>query len=179
MKIVEINFPEKSLLFNNYKKYHYTDCFQGAFVSKGKVFTPTEVANVFFLSIPKFAQIMLRVRNKAVSLLGLKASGDTDKIKELNAFDYKKNDQLGNLNVFDINSDELVFGMDDKHLDFKASLLLEQTESDKQKIIRISTAVLYHNRLGHFYFFLIKPFHRIIMKLMLKNTIKELKNYRV
>ena len=174
MKIIQINLPDNSLLKSNYKKHHYIDCFQGSFIDKENAFTPAEVSHAFFLSLPNWAQILLSLRNKIVSAFGLKVAGDANKIEERSNLNYKKGDQLGSLKVFDVNSNELVFGMDDKHLDFRGSLLLEQTKVNNQKKVTICTVVLYNNWFGRFYFFLIKPMHKVIMKVMLKGAIKKL-----
>jgi len=172
-KIIEIDFPEQSLLFSGYKKYHYTDCFQGSVFYQGNAITPTQVTNAFFLSIPGFAQVLLSLRNKITSLFGLKPSGDADKINEADSRIYNKGDQLGQLTVFDINPNELVFGMDDKHLDFRGSLLLEHTKDDMLNVT-ILTVVSCNNWFGRFYFSLIKPLHKVIMKYMLKGALKKL-----
>ncbi|WP_257667658.1 DUF2867 domain-containing protein [Parapedobacter tibetensis] len=174
MKILQTNLPKSSLLNIDYKKYHYIDCFQGTLIDKATTFTPTEVSNAFFLSLPNWGKVLLSLRNKIVSVFGLKVSGDANKLKEFANANYKKGDQLGYLKVFDVNKNELVFGMDDKHLDFRGSLLLEETKVGSQKKITISTVVLYNNWFGRFYFFLIKPLHKIIMKVMLKRLIEKL-----
>lgn len=174
MKIIEVNFPQNSMLNDDRHTYHYIDCFKGSIIDKENAVTPTEISKAFFLSIPNWAQLLLSVRNRIVSIFGLKASGDTDKIEALNPRNYKKGDQLGYLKVFDISYNELIFGMDDKHLDFRGSLLMEPAEGDKQKMLTISTVVKYNNGFGRVYFFIIKPIHKVIMKAMLKRAIIKL-----
>ncbi|MOA34437.1 hypothetical protein D3C78_1558100 [compost metagenome] len=58
-------------------------------------------------------------------------------------------------------------GENDRHLDFKVSLLAQQTGNTNSSIT-ISTVVNYHNWFGKFYFFFVKPFHKRIVPVMLK-----------
>jgi hypothetical protein len=174
MKIIEVDFPQNSLLNDDRHTYHYIDCFKGSITDIKNAITPTEISNAFFISIPNWAQLLLRLRDRIVGIFGLKTSGDIDKIDELNTRNYKKGDRLGYLKVFDINNSELVFGMDDKHLDFRGSLLIEPTEVEKQKMLTISTVVKYNNWFGRVYFFMIKSLHKVIVKAMLKRAIIKL-----
>jgi hypothetical protein len=64
-------------------------------------------------------------------------------------------------------------GENDKHLNFRVAVQLHQQESGKSEII-FMTAVQVHNRLGRYYFMLIKPFHHLVVKVMLRNTVKYL-----
>lgn len=69
---------------------------------------------------------------------------------------------------------EIVFGMPDKHLTFYASLWCGEKEADGQ-MFAITTVVKYNNRLGRFYFFFIRPFHKTIMRSILNRVAKQMK----
>ena len=64
-------------------------------------------------------------------------------------------------------------GENDKHLNFKVSILLEKLEANN-KSITISTIVVFNNWFGKLYFFPVKPFHKLIVPIMLKSILKDL-----
>ena len=72
------------------------------------------------------------------------------------------------------NAQEVVFGMPDKHLTFHASLWCGEKEPGGQTFT-ITTVVKFNNRLGRLYFFFIRPFHKVIIRSMLKRVAKRLK----
>jgi hypothetical protein len=59
--------------------------------------------------------------------------------------------------------DELILGEDDRHLDFRLSILLHQTTQDAKAELVATTVVQCHNRLGRAYLAAIAPFHRLIV----------------
>jgi hypothetical protein len=61
-------------------------------------------------------------------------------------------------------SDEILWGLDDKHLDFRSSFIVR----DGMGIV--VTIVQFHNRLGRTYFAIIKPFHKMIVRRMLASA---------
>ena len=66
---------------------------------------------------------------------------------------------------------EIVLGEDDKHLDFRLSLLCSPASAQSpQRRLILSTAVHCHNRLGRFYITLIAPFHRRIVRACLRQA---------
>ena len=73
-----------------------------------------------------------------------------------------------------VNAQEIVFGMPDKHLTFHAALWCGEKESGGQTFT-ITTVVKFNNRLGRLYFFFIRPFHKVIIRSMLKRVAKRLK----
>ncbi len=66
--------------------------------------------------------------------------------------------------VYDITRDEAILGEDDKHLDFRVSV---QRRSDD---IVVTTVVHCHNLLGRLYLAVITPFHRLVVKSMLRRA---------
>jgi hypothetical protein len=58
-----------------------------------------------------------------------------------------------------------VLGEDDKHLDFRISVLCSaEAEPEGGRQLVFSTVVQCHNRLGRAYIFVIAPFHRLVVK---------------
>ena len=63
-------------------------------------------------------------------------------------------------------ANETVVSLDDKHLKAYLSVYVEDRN------VSLSTLVQYYNKLGVAYFTLIRPFHKIVVKNMLRHTIR-------
>ncbi|GAA4274824.1 DUF2867 domain-containing protein [Aquimarina gracilis] len=172
MKIKKVTFPEKSILFNH--NYDYSDSYSGNLGKKNSLVTSTDIGRAFFISSPKWIGLLMTLRNKIVSIVGLK-TGTTTNQKELSKKDlnFNKGDHIGVFKVFNKTETELILGEDDKHLNFRVSLFIVPNSMHKEKLI-ISTIVIFNNWFGKLYFLPVKVFHRFIVKSMLKKTIKSL-----
>lgn len=167
-----MTIPENSLLHSY--RYDHTDSYKQAFVSNRTDINSTTVGKLFFSSGPKWMDRLFILRNRIVKVLGLKTSGDLkDRDEQLNRFKCESGEQLGLFKVFEKNDKEVIIGEDDKHLNFRVSLLLHNT-SELQKELIITTIVQFNNRFGRFYFAVIKPFHTAVVRSMVKGIIREL-----
>ncbi|MGL5683996.1 MAG: DUF2867 domain-containing protein [Marinifilaceae bacterium] len=72
----------------------------------------------------------------------------------------------------DKNEHEEVFGMSDKHLSFHVSMWCDEYKDGKQEL-RITTIVKYNNWFERVYFFIIRSFHKVIIKSILNNIYKK------
>lgn len=176
MNITKSALPNNSLLKPDERVYDYVDSFQGVFTDKNDNITSTEVGKSFFLSGPRWVGQLLTFRNRLVGFLGLKTSGKIrDRQKMLDDFRGEKGEKMGLFKVFDKTMDEIVLGEDDKHLNFRVSLLIDRpTSHDTSKKLIISTTVKFNNWLGRVYFLPVRPFHQLIVPVMLKGIIKHL-----
>lgn len=59
---------------------------------------------------------------------------------------------------------ELIIGDDDRHLDFRASVLQRASASGEGRELVATTAVHCHNLFGRIYIFVISPFHRLVVR---------------
>jgi len=175
MKIVKTSFPEKSILNTIENKYDYVDSFQGCYTDDENKITSTEIGKAFFLSGPKWVGKLFTLRNKIVAIFGLKTSKElNNRQKLLNTFKCEPNERIGLFKVFNKTENEVILGENDKHLDFRISLLKTPNHIEKKNII-ITTTVKYNNWFGKLYFISVKPFHKLIVPVMLKSIINELK----
>ena len=173
MQIKKTVLPNNSVLKNETSYYHYIDSYEGEFQDKENTIGPKEVAKAFFMSAPEWVQKLFAFRNKVVGLIGLKTPNHTtDRQKQLNDFKCEPGEQLGLFKVFNKSENEVILGEDDKHLDFRVSLFIEQKPNyNPTKKLIISTTVIFHNWLGRLYFLPVKPFHQLIVPTMLKGLI--------
>jgi hypothetical protein len=118
-----------------------------------------------FFAMPGWVKALLRVRNVLVTPLGLKTGRPGDlrppTREEITGCTY-----AGIFAVHSATPDEVVLGADDKHLDFRVSIL----RSAHDGLVALSTWVRPHNRLGRAYLAFVYPFHRIIVARCLANA---------
>jgi hypothetical protein len=172
-KVLKSSLPNNSILNLTPNIIDFCDSYESNFLTNEKP-TINTIGKAFFTSAPRWIDQSLQLRNKIVKNLGLKINGSKEEmLKDLESFDCQIGQQIGLFKVFDKNDNEIILGEDDKHLDFKISLFLETFDKQKHRLI-ISTTVKFNNKFGRFYFKLIKPFHRIVVPVMLKGIIKQL-----
>ena len=173
MIIERTDIPSLSLLNQNVPHYDYADSFQGDFSDKLQKIDITDIGRLFFLSGPKWIEVLFSIRNKIVALFGLKTSGKIeDRQKLIENFKFEKGERLGLFKVYDTSIHEIILGEDDKHLNFRVSLYLdESSESKSVKKLTISTTVKFNNWFGRLYFLPVRPFHNLIVPAMLKSVI--------
>ncbi|WP_425098840.1 DUF2867 domain-containing protein [Tropicibacter sp. S64] len=93
------------------------------------------------LTLPLWANLLLRLRNRLVAPLGLKTGG---------------HDSLFPITYDSV--DEINLGIDDRHLDFRIGFAREG------EMIHMATWVRPHSRLGRAYLTLVMPFHILISR---------------
>ena len=119
------------------------------------------VARAFADTSPGWIGALMRVRDHAVSIFGLKRSIDAPKpIREKRPL--VPGDFVGFFRVIERNEREILAGEDDRHLDFRVSFLYERP------FIVVTTVVRFHNGFGRAYFVPVAPFHRRIVPAMLR-----------
>lgn len=156
--------PEKSLILKNFEEYDYCDSFQVNYCTKESV---DQITNKV-LTLPKWAVLLFRLRNFAAKFFGLK-TGDAKDVKYLDY--YPVGSRAVVFEVIDRNENEIVMAEDDKHLKFRASILLNKTED--KTIVHLTTIVKFNNLGGKLYFVPVKPFHKMIIKSILKRLVNE------
>ena len=114
-----------------------------------------EVSAMFFSTPPAWAGTLMDIRNAIMGRLGYKAP----KIRK-------------GFPVLRESADEVVSGLDDGHLNFRA--LMRITAEGNGSRITLTTAVATHNWIGRSYLTLIMPFHKLIVRSMMRQMAKRL-----
>jgi len=107
---------------------------------------------------PLWMKSVLIARNRVASLCGLDAPTSSEIMKPEVKDSYKVGDKIGPWPVFFLTQSELVAGRDNKHLDFRLSVLKEVNGETMNAVI--STVCTTHNAFGRLYLFFIVPFHK-------------------
>src|ERR1700728_2611147 len=108
---------------------------------------------------PRWAEALLTLRNMLVTPLGLKTSG---------ASRTTPREMIGIFPIVSETPGQLVAGFNDSHLDFR--FVVDVATSGDRQQVTATTLVLTHNLLGRTYLALILPFHRLIVRAMLRQV---------
>jgi hypothetical protein len=175
MAIHKQELPNQSVLKQTGIKYDFIDSFEGMY-SDGKTSVDmTEVGKAFFAGGPRWVEKLFSVRNKIVKLFGLKISDPVaDRRRLLEAFRCEPGESMGLFKVYTKNEQEVVLGEDDKHLDFRVSLFVEPLPEGCQKKLTVSTTIRFNNWFGRVYFLPVRPFHKMIVPVMLRGMLRSL-----
>ena len=152
--------PEISIISKDFGRIDYFDTY--------KILRPTsetvDQLTTEIFSMPEgWVNFLMNLRNSIVKVFGLKVAKIKDK---QTASYYPVGTRAGLFMVTERNDNEIVVGENDTHLNFRASVLTEK-EGNAQ-VVYLTTIVHYNNFFGRFYFFFVKPFHKIILKSKLK-----------
>ena len=153
------NFPTESALHADSSQYQYADSF--AISLQRTDIESWELIAAFFQSAPSWVDSLFVLRNRIVGYLGLKTGHDNSRNLDL---PYQVGRRIGLFRVIGLTDSEAIIGEDDRHLDFRVSLLLVRNDTGSQLVV--STLVKTKNALGVAYFSVVKYFHRLIVPIM-------------
>jgi hypothetical protein len=108
---------------------------------------------------PRWAQMLLALRDAIVAPFGLTTS---------KAAKHSAVDRIGIFPVISETPQRLIAGFDDSHLDFR--VVVDVAAAGQGKRVTATTVVLTHNLLGRVYLTVIMPFHRLIVRSMLRQV---------
>jgi hypothetical protein len=165
MNVKSTPIPTDSLA-NKYLPADYLDVFACESTSD-TLSTPDDIIISFFTDMPGWVNALFKIRNFLVRFVGLKG-GDND-INQLEEC-VRTGGKYGFISVPDKNDHETVLLLEDKHLNAYLSVHIAETATNK-RIVSLITVVHFNNLLGNIYFAVIKPFHKIVVKSMLKRIL--------
>ena len=108
---------------------------------------------------PRWIDALLRLRNLLVTPFGLKTSAPNETGVP---------DIIGIFPVVSETPERLVAGFNDSHLDFR--VVIDVAAADAGRRVTATTLVLTHNMLGRVYLAVILPFHRLIVRTILRQV---------
>ncbi|MBN8943206.1 MAG: DUF2867 domain-containing protein [Rhizobiales bacterium] len=133
----------------------------------------TSVTDIFlavFAHHPIWMKVILMARNRVASLFGLDAPAASEILNPAVGRDYRVGDTIGVWPIFALSETELVAGRDNKHLDFRLSVL--KSNDDTTASVTVSTICVVHNRAGKIYLFFIVPFHKWGVRWLISRAIR-------
>lgn len=138
-KVIKTSLPSQSMLQTFIQPDDFLDCY------RCETSIGVEQAATRAMDFPIWVNWLMRIRNIVVMPFGLRT-------------DPGKGETIGFFPVVMRNDAEIILGFDDKHLDFRISILTDGSHAYG------ATWVRRHNRLGRAYLAVIMPFHVLIMR---------------
>ena len=160
MSVAQVDPPTDALVLTSLARIDYADAFRLA-LPHGAPETIDGLLRATLLATPAWVSGLMSARDGVVRRLGLKTAEQPGPLPER----FVLGQRLGIVRVLARDAREIVLGEDDRHLDFRASLLLEETSP---RALVLTTVVLFHHPLGRAYFAPVAPVHRRIVPAMLR-----------
>lgn len=155
---IPVTLPVQSRVLHLYDPVHFADAFAIG-LPGGASRDPELLARFIVSNQPSWIGRLTKVRDMIVACVGLKTTS------QLASFTGNgKDERIGFFRVYGKSADEIVVGEDDRHLDFRLSILCAGDQ------LTVTTVVHCHNLLGRAYIFVIAPFHRMVVKASLRRA---------
>ena len=164
MSVVECDVPAESALGKTLiERADFSDAYSAPLrhPEAGAV----EIFFAIFANRPVWMNLLLIARNKVAGFAGLETP-TTSEILNIEKRDrYFVGQKIGPWPIFFLGPDELIAGRDNKHMDFRLSIM--KVRDGNGPSVVVSTLCMVHNRFGRYYLSSITPFHKFgLRKLM-------------
>ncbi|MCB1423405.1 MAG: DUF2867 domain-containing protein [Nitratireductor sp.] len=114
-----------------------------------------EAAEAIIENFPAWTGAMMALRQILVAPFGLKGRPGSG-------------DRIGIFPVVSESRQQLVAGFNDRHLDFRIVVDLEEQAGKPEQAVTLTTVIKRHNLLGRIYLVAVMPFHRAIISTALR-----------
>jgi hypothetical protein len=163
--VTPVEIPAESAIIRFYKSTNLADAYSVK-LAAGAIVDPELLARFIFSQQAGWIKGLMKIRDALVTIFGLKTSAQ---LTEHHA--HRQAERVGIFKIYSTTEREIVLGEDDKHLDFRLSVLCPALvgRTDERRLV-LSTVVHCHNRLGRAYIFVIAPFHRLIVQSCLRRA---------
>ncbi|MDO8612377.1 MAG: DUF2867 domain-containing protein [Dehalococcoidia bacterium] len=169
----EVSVPAGSLVGKAFAVASYADAY-AIDLPLGRVPDVDTLMRLLVASAPRWADQLMWLRDRIVSMFGLRTSrahvAPTNSTARL-----QPDDVVGIFTVCARSDDEILFGGNDRHLNFRASILIQRGPARSYAVV--TTVVHFNNWLGRAYFIVVRPFHRLIVSSMLRNLLRQLEQF--
>lgn len=163
--VTPVTLPAHCGVLQLYDPVHFADAF-AIQLPPGASRDPELLARFIVSNQPSWIGRLTAVRDLVVACFGLKTTSGMAASKGGG-----QAERVGFFQVYSRNANEIVVGEDDRHLDFRLSILCGgETEEKAGCRLTVTTVVHCHNLLGRAYIALIAPFHRAVVKASLRRA---------
>jgi hypothetical protein len=164
-RVERVAVPVLSAVATAFQSTHLADAFAIALPPDASV-EPEVLARFVFAVQPAWIGALIRVRDAIVGRFGLKTARHLATLP--------RNATVRRIDIFRVfgtSETEVVLGENDRHLDFRVSILCTRATSPATASrLTLTTVVHCHNRLGRAYLAVIAPFHRRVVKASLRRA---------
>jgi hypothetical protein len=168
MHVIECDVPSSSMLDRGVvEKAYFRDSYRVALARPE--LSMVDIFFALFGHTPRWMKALLITRNAIARCFGLQAPTVAEILTPTMRPTYSVGDKIGPWPIFFIGDNELVAGRNNKHLDFRLSVL-KVVDGDAASVV-VSTVCSVHNVFGKIYLFFIVPFHRSGVQTLLSNAV--------
>jgi hypothetical protein len=167
VRVREVRVPAGSLAAGAFPRTSYADAY-AIDLPAGDAPDVDALTRLLTTSAPRWVEQLMWLRDRIVSPLGLRTAGTRLPVRDASSR-LQSGDMAGIFRVFARSDDEILLGGDDRHLDFRVSVLVQRGAVRSSAVL--TTVVRFNNGLGRAYFFVVRPFHRLIVTSMLRNLV--------
>jgi hypothetical protein len=168
MRVIECDVPPSSMLDRDLiESCYFHDSYRTPLTR-----AELGIVDIFFALFghaPLWMKLLLIVRNAAARLVGLEAPTVAEILKPKIRETYSVGEKIGPWPLFFIGDNEIVAGRNNRHLDFRLSVL-KAMDGDAVSVV-VSTICTVHNAFGKIYLFFIAPFHRNGVRSLMSNAV--------
>jgi hypothetical protein len=159
-----VDLPDDSLVARAFPHVDFADAYRAPLRAAADV---DDLARAFFTSPPASMRALLRLRDALVAPFGVaRVLPPGDEAADASRASFEPGTRTGLFDVFARTDREILFGLDDRHLDFRLSLSVADGAAVEATVVR------FHNGLGRTYFAVVRPFHTRIARTMLARAVE-------
>lgn len=161
------DFPASSRLAPQLRQATYHDTYEAPLQRTDLQMHEIYVAILGHL--PWSARALIVLRNAVVSQFGLHAEPASGVWNPQLKTSYVPGDKIVRFTLYSQDENEIIAGLDDKHLDFRVSVM--KLHEDGAPKVAFSTIVFAHNTFGKNYLRFVLPFHKFGCKHLLSQAV--------
>ncbi len=164
-EILAVPTPDAATRNCGLVRIDFSDAYQGHVAQPHT--TAIQAARAIFENPPRFAVVLMAIRNAIVQLFGLKTPNELDHAGSSHRM-------VGIFPLLSESHQEVIIGGNDKHLDFRICISIHENKSGCE--LTMSTLVSFNNLFGKIYLFMVMPFHRMLCRHMLGRGMRHIEN---
>lgn len=168
MQVIECEMPSGSALGRDLiQSAYFHDSYRAPLARPG--LSIVEIFFALFGHTPLWMKALLITRNAVAKRFGLEAPTVAEILNPTVRATYSVGDKIGPWPIFHIGDNEIVAGRNNRHLDFRLSVL--RVADGGEESVVVSTICSVHNAFGKIYLFFIAPFHRTGVRSLMSNAV--------
>jgi hypothetical protein len=168
MRVVECDVPRHSALGKDLiERADFRDAYRAPLSRQD-----LGVVDIFFGIFsrrPGWMNLLLIARNKVAALAGLEVPTTSEIVNMEKRDSYSVGEKIGPWPIFFLGSDELVAGRDNRHMDFRVSIM--KVHDGIRPSVVVSTVCMVHNKFGQYYLSSIIPFHKLGLRRLMASAV--------
>jgi hypothetical protein len=165
--VQKVPVPARARVSCGFEHIDFADAYR-AILPSGHPAGVDDVARSIFDRTPRWTRALLRVRNAMVRPFGLRVKAGPEPISRQGVI--RPGQRVGTFRVHARTEEEVLMGEDDRHLDFRVSVLLVDDGAGRGVVV--TTTVQFHGWPGRAYFALVRPFHRLIVPAVMRTNLR-------